>query len=636
MTALSIKNISKSFGADEILKDITFSVQDDMRLGLVGPNGAGKTTLLRIIAGEIDSDAGTVSVPSSVSIGYLVQEAKVTSEATVWEFMLRVFENAFALEERMRSLEHEMEEAACDAARWEKISHEYERVTVSFEEAGGYGYKSAIQGVLKGLGLLEDIYDRPVVTLSGGQRSRLLLAKLLLEKPELLMLDEPTNHLDTQAINWLETYLKTWEGAVIIVSHDRWFLDQLCTHIAEMHRGIVDIYKGNYTSFIAQRQEKRRLQMKAYEHNQREIKRQEKIVQQYYDWGRINGGKNFIKAKAREKMLDKMERVDKVESEHGKMSLKLTAQKRGGNDVLMVEDLAMAFDEPLFTGLDIHLVKGDKAALVGANGIGKTTLLRIIASKLRPIQGTVNIGAGIEISYYDQLQENLDPKKTVLEEMQDAFPKMLDGEIRNMLGAFLFQGDDAFKKISALSGGEKGRLSLLKMMLGQGNLLLLDEPTNHLDMDSREILEDALCDFDGTVLFVSHDRYFINKVANRMLEMKRDTVTQYTGNWSDYLAFLEKQKNASEEQESGLTKTAEAKIKRAEREKEKRIREAKKRVKQLEANIEEQEARLAEIEQTLADPSGMDEDELIALSKEHEIVQNDIKTLMENWEAALT
>lgn len=634
MTSLSLNNISKSFGIDQILEDVTFSLQDDMRLGIVGPNGAGKTTLLRIICGEMESDNGTISIPSNISVGYLQQEAANNAETTVWDTMLSVFEKAFDLEKKMRNLEHDMETASADQTQWDKISREYERVTVAFEEAGGYGYKSAIGGVLKGLGLTEDVYDRQVITLSGGQRSRLMLAKLLLEKPGLLLLDEPTNHLDTNAISWLESYLKTWDGAVVIVSHDRWFLDQLCTHIADLHNGVVDTYIGNYTSYIAQRQEKRRLQMKAYEHNQRELGRQQKIVDQYYAWGRMNS-KNFVKAKAREKMLDKMERLDKVENERSKISLRLNSSNRGGNEVLQATDLAMAFDAcPLFSGLDIRLGKGDKAALIGANGIGKTTLLRIIVSKIASTQGEVRLGSNIEISYYDQLQENLDKSKTVMEEMQDAFTAKTDGDIRNALASFLFYGDDVFKKISALSGGEKGRLSLLKMMLGKGNLLLLDEPTNHLDMDSKEILEEALCEFEGTVLFVSHDRYFINKVANRVLEMKREEVTQYDGNWSDYIEFLDNQNNPQEEQDTGLTKTATAKMKRAEKEKENEVREAKKRVAQIEQDIQQMEERLEGIEKRLADPEGLEDTQLVEISKEHESVQQEIDSLMQAWEDA--
>ncbi|MDD5017344.1 MAG: ABC-F family ATP-binding cassette domain-containing protein [Eubacteriales bacterium] len=636
MTSLTLKNISKSFGADIILNDVSLSIQDNMRLGIVGKNGAGKTTLLRIVCGELSSDAGTVSMPQGIRPGYLRQEVEGGGDATVWETMLAVFDQALSLEKRMRALEHDMEDASADKAKWHSMSHEYERVTKAFEEAGGYGYKSAIGGVLKGLGLGEDVYGRAVGTLSGGQKSRLMLARLLLERPGLLLLDEPTNHLDTDATQWLESYLKTWRGAVIIVSHDRWFLDQLCTHVGELSRGAIDICAGNYTAFAMKRQEKRRLQEKAFEHNQREISRQKKVVEQYYAWGRSGGGKNFIKAKARERMLEKMERVDRPESEGRAMSLRLNAARRGGNDVLMAENLAMAFDGPLFSGLYLHLVKGDRAALVGPNGIGKTTLLKIIASRLKPTDGKVILGKDVEISYYDQLQETLGRDNTVLEEMRGAFPNLTDGELRRSLAAFLFCGDDVFKKVSALSGGEKGRLSLLKMMMGQGNLLLLDEPTNHLDMDSREALEDALCDFDGTVLFVSHDRYFINKIACRVLEMKGQSLTQYDGNWSDYIAQLEKQKTAQPDADTGLTKTAAAKQKRAEKEQEERRKEAKKRVAELEAEIMLMETRLAEIESQLADPSALDEKALCAFSEEHESVRRQIDEAMQAWEEAHT
>ncbi|MGI5850047.1 MAG: ribosomal protection-like ABC-F family protein [Christensenellales bacterium] len=635
MTALSLKNISKSFGASDILKDLSLTVTDEMRVGLVGPNGAGKTTLLRIICGEIVSDNGTVGLGPGVTVGYLPQETGAGTEMSVFETMLSVFEEAFALEERMRNLEHNMETAAGDPAEWRRISKEYESVTKAFEEAGGYGYKSAIKGVLTGLRLTADVYDRPVSTLSGGQRSRLNLAKLLLQKPSLLLLDEPTNHLDTDAAAWLEAYLKNWQGAIVIVSHDRWFLDELCTHIGEFFEGSIDMYTGNYSAFIAQRNEKRALMQKAYANNQKEIERQKKVVEQYYAWGRSGGGKNFIKAKAREKQLEKMERIQKAPNGRQKMRLKLGTTTRGGNDVLRARDLSMAFGEhTLFLGVNIDMYKGERAALVGPNGVGKTTLLRIIASKLFPTEGEVTLGVGIEVSYYDQLQETLDQQNTVLGELRDAYPKMPDGELRSVLSAFLFYGDDVFKKISALSGGEKGRLSLLKLMMACGNLLLLDEPTNHLDMDSREVLEDALVRFEGTVLFVSHDRYFINKVANRVFHMQDNKVVQYDGNWSDYITHINSEQQQAPDKDTGITKTAAAKQKRAQADRDRQARKVKKRVAQIEQQITRLEQKLAGIEEKLADPSGLGEGQILELSQQHADVKLQIEEAMRQWEQA--
>jgi ATP-binding cassette subfamily F protein 3 len=449
MIALSLKDIAKSFGADTVLDGVTLTLTDDMRMGLVGPNGAGKTTLLRIICGEISADSGTVSMGNGA--GYLKQEVSEGTQDTVWDTMLGVFSHAFALEERMRELEHAMEDAAGDETAWQRVSREYERVTRSFEEADGYGYKSAINGVLKGLGLNEDVYDRAVCTLSGGQRARLMLAKLLLEKPKLLLLDEPTNHLDTDAVYWLEGYLKAWQGAVMIVSHDRWFLDQTCTHIADLHSGIVDVYIGSYTSFVAQRDEKRRLQQKAYEHNQREITRQKKVIEQYKAWGNSGGGKNFIKMHARETLLNKMEKVDRPEGDSGRISLRLGTAARGSSDVLQMADVAMAWQDspPLFSGIGLHLFKGERAALIGPNGVGKTTLLRIAAHRLAPTQGEIVTGTGVSVGYYDQLQENLDTRHTVIEEMRGDYPDLSDGDLRNILASFLFLGDDVFKPVSA-------------------------------------------------------------------------------------------------------------------------------------------------------------------------------------------
>ncbi len=636
MVALTLNNINKSFGADEVLKDISLVLTDEQRLGLVGPNGAGKTTLLRIICGEMAADSGSVSIANPSGLGYLSQEVPAGTDDTVWGTMLAVFDDVFAMEERMRALEHRMAEASADSDAWQRVSREYERVTRAFEEADGYGYKSAIGGVLKGLGLGEEMFEQRVSTLSGGQRARLALGRLLLKKPTLLLLDEPTNHLDAGAIEWLEGYLKSWRGAVILVSHDRWFLDQLCTHVAGLYNNKLSVEIGNYSAFAAKRQEQRRLQQKAYEHNQREIKRQEAVIERYKTWGRSGGGKNFIKAQAREHLLEKMERVDRPEAERARMTLKLDGGATA-EDVLIAEGLSMAFgDKALFDGLDMRLFKGDSAALVGPNGVGKTTLLRIVAGKLLPQGGSVTLGAGVKLGYYDQLQEGLNERCSVIEELREAYPSKTDAELRNILAGFLFFGDDVFKLVSALSGGEKGRLALLKLMMARPALLLLDEPTNHLDMDSREVLEDALIDFDGTILFVSHDRYFINRVAASVLELKDGALTAFEGNWSDYQAALEARKTATAQPytDDGLTRTEATKRRRASREEEQRAKAQRLRVEQIEKEIVQAETRLKQIEETLADPSALSEAEIVALSGEHEAVQRQIESLMEQWEEA--
>jgi ATP-binding cassette subfamily F protein 3 len=637
LVALTINNISKSFGADEVLKNISLMLTDEQRLGLVGPNGAGKTTLLRIISGEMAADSGSVSIANPAGLGYLSQEVPAGTQDTVWQTMLAVFDDVFAMEKRMRELEHEMADAAADSDAWRRVSREYERVTRAFEEADGYGYKSAIGGVLKGLGLEEETFEQPVDTLSGGQRARLALGRLLLKKPTLLLLDEPTNHLDAGAIEWLEGYLKSWRGAVILVSHDRWFLDQLCTHVAGLYNNTLSVETGNYSAFAMKRQEQRHLQQKAYEHNQKEIKRQEAVIERYKVWGRSGGGKNFIKAQARQHLLDKMERVERPDAERARMSLQLDGGA-SGEDVLTAENLSMSFgDKSLFEDLSFRLFRGDSAALVGPNGVGKTTLLRIVAGRLMPLSGDVELGTGVKAGYYDQLQEGLSDRLTVIEELREAYPSKTDAELRNMLAGFLFFGDDVFKPISALSGGEKGRLALLKLMMARPALLLLDEPTNHLDMDSREALEDALIDFDGTILFVSHDRYFINRVASRVLELKDRSLTSFEGNWSDYQAMLEARKNAASQPayiDDGLTKTEAAKRRRLSREEEQRAKEAQLRVTQIEKEIAQAEQRLQQIETKLADPSVLKETDIVALSGEHEAVQQQIEALMDRWEQA--
>jgi len=637
LVALTLNNISKSFGADEVLKNVSLVLTDEQRLGLVGPNGAGKTTLLRIICGEMAADNGSVSIANPAGLGYLSQEVPAGTQDTVWQTMLAVFDDVFAMERRMRELEHEMAEASEDSDAWRRVSREYERVTHDFEEADGYGYKSAIGGVLKGLGLGEEMFDQPVDTLSGGQRARLALGRLLLKKPTLLLLDEPTNHLDADAIEWLEGYLKSWRGAVILVSHDRWFLDQLCTHVAGLYNRTLSVEVGNYSAFALKRQEQRRLQQKAYEHNQREIKRQEAVIERYKAWGRAGADKNFIKAQAREHLLEKMERVERPETERARMLLRLEGGE-SGEDVLTAENLRMAFGEKtLFEDLSFRLFKGDSTALVGPNGVGKTTLLRIVAGRLMPLAGDVELGAGAKIGYYDQLQEGLCDRLSVIEELREAYPSKTDSELRNVLAGFLFFEDDVFKPVSKLSGGEKGRLALLKLMMANPALLLLDEPTNHLDMDSREVLEDALIEFGGTILFVSHDRYFINRVASRVLELKDGGLTAFEGNWSDYQAMLEARKNATLQPayiDDGLTKTEAAKRRRLSREEEQRAKEAQMRVARIEKEIAEAEQRLRQIETTLADPSVLAEADIISLSGEHETVCRQIETLMNQWEEA--
>ena len=640
MVALTLHNISKSFGADEVLKNISLTVTDEQRLGLVGPNGAGKTTLLRIICGEEAPDSGTVSVANPAGVGYLSQEVPSGTRDTVWQTMLAVFDDVFAMEKRMRALEHQMADAAEDSDAWRRVAREYERLTRAFEEAGGYGYKSAISGVLKGLGLDEETFEQPVNTLSGGQRARLALGRLLLRKPALLLLDEPTNHLDAEATEWLENYLKSWRGAMILVSHDRWFLDQLCTHVAGLSNGKLTVETGNYSAYAMKRQEQRRLQQKAYEQNQKEIKRQETVIERYKTWGRIGGGKNFIKAQTRQRLLDKMERVERPEAERARMSFRLSGGGMTGEDVLTSEGLGMAFgDKTLFENVNFKLQRGDSAALVGPNGAGKTTLLRIVANRLKPTAGDVELGAGVKVGYYDQLHEGLCEHLTVLEEVREADPSKSDGELRSMLAGFLFYGDDVFKPVSALSGGEKGRLALLKLMMARPTLLLLDEPTNHLDMDSREVLEDALIEFDGTILFVSHDRYFINRVATRILELRDGALTSFEGNWSDYQAFLEARKAAADMPaylDSGLTKTEAARRRRAEREEAQRAKEARQRVTQVEKEIAQAEQRLKQIETALGDPAALSEADVMALSGEYEQLQRQLNALMEQWEQALS
>lgn len=630
MIILSAQHIAKSFGVNAVLRDVSLTVQQGDRIGLVGVNGCGKSTLMRILAGLDAQDGGEISLVRGLRVGYLAQQNMVTSGETVWNELQKVYEQVFAMEKKLRELEDEMAHAHTDAQRFAQLSADYDRLTQRFEEADGYSWKSMVSGVLNGLGFKPAQYDQCVDSLSGGEQTRLCLARLLLQKPDLLLLDEPTNHLDMETLQWLENYLAAYKGSVLVISHDRYFLDHVCTGIVEILMGASEQYNGNYTRYIAQRQERFESRMRAYEIQQKEIERQQAIIARYR---MFNREKSIRAAESREKALDRMEKLEKPADERA-IRFSFEARRRTGEDVLQLTEISKSFGEKhLFHDLTLRVRAGDRVALIGPNGVGKSTLIKIIVGEEQPDTGFIRYGSNVDIGYYDQHQSTLHADKTVLDEIWDRFPQMEQSNVRGALGMFLFTGDDVFKPIHTLSGGEKGRVALTALMLRKDNLLLLDEPTNHLDMDSREVLEDALTDFGGTIITVSHDRYFINRIANRIIEMQPDGVTEYIGNYDDYIE--RKNRPVAVEAEAGKTKTELEKEKRREKLSRQALRQLKIRAQEAEKAVGIKEAEIAELEAQMADPSLYSDAQKSAdVQRAYQKAQQALQTLYEQWEAA--
>ena len=631
MILLTLQNVTKSFAMNTVLKDINLTLQAGSRMGLVGVNGCGKSTLFKLISGAMEPDEGTISLSKGARVGVLTQDADIQSELTIQQELERVFEPVREMERKLRQMEAEMAEKHDDPAAFDQLSHAYSRLMDRFEDAGGYEWPSRIQGVLAGLGFARGREQQPANLLSGGEKTRLCLARLLLTQPELLMLDEPTNHLDLQSVEWLEDTLKKYRGTVLVISHDRYFLNAVCDCMAEISMRRLTQYEGNYDRFAVQRQANLERQLKEYKMQQAEIARQEAIIARYRMYNRE---KSIRAAESREKRLERMEKLEKPVSEQ-KVRFSFEARRRSGDDVLIAKELSKGFDgRTLFEHFNLHLRAGDRVAVIGANGVGKTTLLKLITGQLPPDSGTVVYGSNVDVGYYDQQQSGLHPEKDVLNELWDDFPRLEIDRVRGVLALFLLTGDDVFQPISTLSGGEKGRVALAKLMLRKDNLLLLDEPTNHLDMDSREVLEDALDDFDGTLLTVSHDRYFINRVANRVVEMRPDGVTEYLGNYDDY---VEKKRleadGALAEAEGGKTRTQLDKEKRRERLKQESAKTLKLKLKQAEQAIADAEERIAQLEARMADPETYKSpDAAQKLAQEHRDAQEALDALYSDWE----
>ncbi len=632
MILLNLQNVSKAFAMNEVLKDINLTLQSGQRMGLVGVNGSGKSTLFKIISGELAPDSGAVSLVKGTRVGMLTQDADIQSDLTIQQELERVFEPLRQMEARIREMEHEMAEKHDDPEAFRQLSNAYSRLVDRFEDAGGYEWPSRIQGVLAGLGFARGRETQPASLLSGGEKTRLCLARLLLTQPELLMLDEPTNHLDLASTQWLEETLKKYRGTVLVISHDRYFLNAVCDCMAELSMKRLTQYSGNYDRFAVQRQANLERQLKEYRLQQAEIARQEAIIARYRMYNRE---KSIKLAESREKRLEKMERLERPQSEQ-RVRFSFTARRRTGDDVLMVRGLAKGFEgRGLFENFDLHLRAGDRVALIGPNGVGKSTLLNIIAGRLAADSGTVVFGSNVDLGYYDQLQSQLHPEKDVLNELWDDFPRLDMDRVRGVLALFLLTGEDVFQPVGTLSGGERGRVALAKLMLKQDNLLLLDEPTNHLDMDSREVLEAALSDFDGTILAVSHDRYFINRIADRVIEMTPGGVTEYLGNYDDY---LEKKRilEAGEDEavQGGLTRTQQDKEKRRQRLARESAKALQQQLVRAEADIAAAEQHIEELEASMGLPEiYANPAESARVAREHREAQTRLEALYEEWEA---
>jgi ATP-binding cassette subfamily F protein 3 len=638
MILLQVNKLSKSFGADLILSNIQLGVQSKDRIGLVGRNGAGKSTLLKIIAGSMSSDSGDIIIPNNVSIGYSAQDTGLDSSLSIWDEMITIFEPILNMEKNLRKLEVQMGDSnlLADEDTYHKMLEKYDQLQLTFKERGGYTYEAEIRAVLNGLNFGDIDADTPISSLSGGQKTRLSLGKLLLTKPDVLILDEPTNHLDIDTLTWLERYLQNYPGALLIVSHDRYFLDHTVNKIYEISRHKANKFHGNYSDYLDEKANRYERDMKEYEKQQKEVASLEDFVQR-----NIVRASTTKRAQSRRKKLEKMELIDKPEGDEASARFSFNIKRRSGNDVLKINDLGVGYtNAPLFESLRFDVTKGDNVALVGPNGIGKTTLLKTIANRLPPRSGNVVYGSNVAIGYYDQEQLTLTSNKTVLDELWDEYPLTPEKDIRTVLGNFLFSGDDVLKSVVELSGGEKARLALSKLMMQKANLLILDEPTNHLDLDSKEVLESALINYPGTILFVSHDRYFINRIATRVVELSSDGLTNYLGDYDYYvekkeemleLQRLEEEYNPpqaakNKEPEGKQTFEQEKKAKQEERRRLRRIEEIEEEIETLEKTVEEKEQRLLE-------PNVYEDHEKAQeINDKIKHGQEKLEELMEEWE----
>lgn len=650
---LSCNHISKAFVTGVVLEDCSFHIEDREKAAIIGLNGAGKSTLLKIITGEMSADSGEVTIAKNKKLGYLAQHQEIDTDNTILEEMLKIKENVIQIEARLRQIELDMKSAVGD--KLDALMNTYSTLNHTFELENGYAYKSEITGVLKGLGFTEEDFDKKISSLSGGQKTRVFLSRLLLIKPDIILLDEPTNHLDMESIAWLENFLSNYPGAVIIVSHDRYFLDKIVTQVIEIENHTLRSYKGNYSEFAEKKKQIRDTELKHYYNQQREIKHQEEVIEKLRSFNRE---KSIKRAESREKALSKVEVLNKPVNIDSEMHLKLTPQIVSGNDVLSVDALSKSFgDNNLFNDLSFEIKRGEKVAIIGNNGTGKTTILKIINELLDADSGKTILGSKVLIGYYDQEHHVLTMENTLFEEISDTYPEMTNTEIRNLLAAFLFTGDDVFKRVSDLSGGERGRMSLAKLMLSKSNFLILDEPTNHLDITSKEILENAINNYDGTVLYVSHDRYFINKTATRILDLKNKNLVNYIGNYDYYLekkdeltaiyapdndletsnatnktGFIPIGNSTATSSNSGSESTNKADWK-AQKEQQAKLRKIQNEINKIETRISEVEEIVSNCDEEIAKPeNATNVGKLVELQREKEKAETELEELFEKWE----
>ncbi|CEN97376.1 MAG: ATP-binding cassette domain-containing protein [Paeniclostridium sp.] len=634
MIVLSCNNLNKSFGIDTVLENISFTVNEGDKVGIIGINGTGKTTLFKVLSGIYGYDSGDIYLGKGVEIGYLEQNTNFQSDKTIYEEVLEVFSDLMEMEKYIRNLEIKISEESSNphSKELDKLMNEYSHKLELFSELNGYGYKSEVKGILKGLGFSDEDMQTPINILSGGEKTRVLLSKLLLKNPSLLLLDEPTNHLDSDAIEWLEVFLKQYKGTVIIISHDRYFLDQVVNRVFEIHNKRLKTYNGNYSKFIELSKVEKELEVKKYEDQQKEIKKQEESIERLKAYGRE---KHLKRARSKEKMLDKVDVLDKPDVFRKKASIQFNPAVSSGNDVLEVKDLSMGYGERiLFKDINFNIYRGEKVALIGANGIGKSTLFKIIMNEIVPLTGNTKLGTNVHVDYFHQEQKTLNLDNTIIDEIWNDHPNLNQTTLRNMLGSFLFEDEEVFKKISTLSGGERARVAILKLILSNSNFLLLDEPTNHLDIDSKEVLEEALLNYTGTLFTISHDRYFLNTVVDKILVLDSEGITEYLGNYNYY---MEKKKQALEmntvETVEEKTKTQLKDEKRKEREQREIEKKARVRRQNIEKEIEEIEAKIEELDLLMCQ-----EDVYSNPEKSKEVSQNksnleeNLNNLYEEWE----
>jgi len=634
MILLQINQLCKYYGADIILSNIKLEVQKQDRIALVGRNGAGKSTLLKIIAGHLSYDSGNIIKPKEVKIGYLAQDTGLESNLSIWEEMLSVFAELRQQEQKLRSLETKMSDPAIlqNESDYEKVLKEYDILQVEFKEKGGYQFEADIRSVLHGLNFQSFDYDTKISSLSGGQKTRLALGKLLLSKPDILILDEPTNHLDIETLSWLEQYLQGYEGAILIVSHDRYFLDKVVNQVYEISRQQITKYIGNYSSYLDKKAENYEREMKLFEKQQDEVSKLQDFIQR-----NLARASTTKRAQSRRKQLERMELMDRPLGNEKSASFSFDIEKQSGNEVLHVDSLAIGYDDDAVSqNINLRMTRGESIALVGPNGIGKSTLLKTIMKKLSPLKGDFRYGTNVTIGYYDQQQAELSSNKKVLNELWDEYPLKSEKEIRTVLGNFLFSGDDVLKIVSTLSGGEKARLALAKLMMQKANLLILDEPTNHLDLDSKEILENALVEYPGTILFVSHDRYFINRIASKVVELSKEGSSEYLGDYDYYVEKKLEQQELKEldeqKKEAGQPAKQEKTSYQQDKEAKKLERQRLRRIEEIEGTIEELEQKIETNEQLLCDPEVFqDHERSLQIHEEVEKLKQEVEQLMDEW-----